>query len=96
MFNNVIHDINGPGLAVYGGYNILVAHNTFYRVGQRTDYLMLISPGRRTCDGEWIGECCAPWAAGAAAVLISQPWLDAAGCNLSPVPPPAQTTSHRR
>lgn len=56
VFNNVIHDIDGPGLAVFGGYNLLIAHNTFYRVGQGTDFLMLIRPGRRTCDGEWVGE----------------------------------------
>ncbi|PRW44629.1 Right handed beta helix region [Chlorella sorokiniana] len=56
VFNNVVHDIDGPGLAIYGGYNILVAHNTFYKVGQQTDSLLVVSPGRRTCDGEWIDD----------------------------------------
>jgi hypothetical protein len=31
--NNVLHDIYGAGLTVAGGYNILLAYNTLYRVG---------------------------------------------------------------
>ena len=31
--NNVFHDIYGAGLSVTGGYNILMAFNTLYRIG---------------------------------------------------------------
>ncbi len=31
--NNVFHDIYGAGLSVTGGYNILLAYNTLYRIG---------------------------------------------------------------
>jgi hypothetical protein len=33
IYNNVFHDIYGAGLSVTGGYNILMAFNTLYRVG---------------------------------------------------------------
>ncbi len=33
VYNNVFHDIYGAGLSVSGGYNILMAYNTLYRVG---------------------------------------------------------------
>ncbi len=33
VVNNVIHDIDGAGLSVSGGYNILMAYNTLYRIG---------------------------------------------------------------
>jgi hypothetical protein len=33
VVNNVIHDIYGAGLSVSGGYNILMAYNTLYRIG---------------------------------------------------------------
>lgn len=33
VVNNVIHDIQGAGLSVSGGYNILMAYNTLYRIG---------------------------------------------------------------
>jgi hypothetical protein len=33
VYNNVIHDIYGAGLSVNGGYNILMAFNTLYRIG---------------------------------------------------------------
>ncbi|KAI7845684.1 hypothetical protein COHA_000798 [Chlorella ohadii] len=56
VYNNIIHDVDGPGLAVYGGYNILVAHNTFYRVGQQAESLLVVRPGLRTCDGEWVDD----------------------------------------
>lgn len=35
--NNVLHDIPGVGMSVSGGYNVLLAHNTLYRVGTSTD-----------------------------------------------------------
>lgn len=33
VINNVIRECNGAGIGVNGGYNILFAHNTLYRVG---------------------------------------------------------------
>ena len=33
VVNNLLHDIHGVGLSVSGGYNILMAYNTLYRVG---------------------------------------------------------------
>jgi len=33
VVNNLFHDIHGAGLSVSGGYNILMAYNTLYRVG---------------------------------------------------------------
>lgn len=29
--NNIIHDVWGAGLSVFGGYSILMAHNTLYK-----------------------------------------------------------------
>jgi len=29
--NNLIHDVWGAGLSVFGGYSILLAHNTLYK-----------------------------------------------------------------
>lgn len=29
--NNIVHDVWGAGLSVWGGYNILLAHNTLYK-----------------------------------------------------------------
>lgn len=48
--NNVIRDVTGAGLGVYGGYNILMAHNTLYRVGKRS-HMLEIKLGDRSCDG---------------------------------------------
>jgi hypothetical protein len=49
IINNVIHDISGAALGVNGGYNILLAHNTAYRVGSRS-HLVEIVFGARSCD----------------------------------------------
>ena len=35
--NNILHDIPGVGMSVSGGYNILFAYNTLYRVATSTD-----------------------------------------------------------
>ena len=35
--NNVLHDIPGVAMSVSGGYNVLLAYNTLYRVGIATD-----------------------------------------------------------
>lgn len=29
--NNIVHDVWGAGLSVWGGSNILLAHNTLYK-----------------------------------------------------------------
>jgi hypothetical protein len=49
--NNVIHDTEGAGLGVNGGYDILLAHNTLYRVGTR-DHMLEVTFGNRSCDGQ--------------------------------------------
>jgi hypothetical protein len=33
VVNNILHHVYGAGLSVAGGYNVLLAHNTLYRVG---------------------------------------------------------------
>lgn len=52
--NNVVHDVGNAGLAVRGGYNILLAYNTLYRVGIGTTggAMLLVAPGGRSCDGD--------------------------------------------
>lgn len=50
IFNNIIHDTEGAGLGVNGGYNILMAYNTLYRVGSRSHALEFVY-GERSCDG---------------------------------------------
>lgn len=51
--NNIIHDTQGAGIGVNGGYNILMAHNTMYRVGSRSHVIEVVFGGR-SCDGEII------------------------------------------
>ncbi len=51
VINNIIHDTEGAGLGVNGGYNILMAHNTLYHVGQR-DHVIEVVFGSRSCDGD--------------------------------------------
>ena len=50
VINNVVHDTEGAGLGVNGGYNILMAWNTLYRVGRRSHVIEVV-PGSRSCDG---------------------------------------------
>lgn len=50
VVNNVIHDTVGAGLGVNGGYDVLLAYNTLYRVGSRSHMLELVF-GARSCDG---------------------------------------------
>ncbi len=64
VVNNVIRDCEGAGLGVNGGYNILMAHNTLYRVGSRS-HVLEFTHGRRGCDGNDAAAC--------------QPYLDAGG-----------------
>jgi fibronectin type 3 domain-containing protein len=51
VVNNIIHDTEGAGLGVNGGYNILMAWNTLYRVGRRS-HLIEVVHGSRSCDGD--------------------------------------------
>ncbi len=54
--NNVVHDTDGAGLGVNGGYNILMAYNTLYNVGKR-DHLIEFVYGGRSCDGNDAAAC---------------------------------------
>jgi hypothetical protein len=49
IINNILHDISGAALGVNGGYNILLAHNTAYRIGSRS-HLVEVVFGLRSCD----------------------------------------------
>jgi len=48
--NNVVHHVEGAGIGVNGGYNILMAYNTLYYVGARSHVIEVVHGGR-TCDG---------------------------------------------
>jgi hypothetical protein len=53
FINNLLHDLPGVGMSVSGGYNILLAYNTLYRVGYSSDpgYPLVQSvPGERGCN----------------------------------------------
>ncbi len=62
VINNIIHDTVGAGLGVNGGYNILMAHNTLYRVGSRSHGIEVVFGGHG-CDGD-VATCAANNAAG--------------------------------
>ncbi len=49
--NNVIHDVQGAGFGVNGGYNILMAHNTLVNVGSRSHVIEVVF-GSHSCDGD--------------------------------------------
>ena len=49
--NNVVHNVEGAGFGVNGGYNVLIANNILYRVGER-DHLLEFVAGHRSCDGQ--------------------------------------------
>lgn len=55
IINNLIYNTEGAALGVNGGYRVLVAHNTAYRVGTRSHLLEVVF-GERTCDGETTGD----------------------------------------
>jgi hypothetical protein len=55
IVNNVLHDIYGAALGVNGGYGVLIAHNTAFRVGTRSHVLEIVF-GERSCDGD-IAAC---------------------------------------
>lgn len=60
--NNLIHDTDGAGMGVNGGYNILLAHNTLYRIGRRS-HVIEVALGGRGCDGD-ASRCAAHLAEG--------------------------------
>jgi|GEM_PF-433095 len=62
VVNNLIYDIDGGAFGVNGGYNVLFAYNTAYRVGARS-HLIEVGHGIRSCDGDSMG-CAAHLAAG--------------------------------
>ena len=49
--NNVVHDTEGAAVGANGGYNVLFAYNTFYRIGTRS-HVFEAGLGSRSCDGE--------------------------------------------
>jgi hypothetical protein len=55
IVNNILHDIPGVGLSVAGGYNVLLAYNTLYKVGyftgegERSYPLAQFTHGARSC-----------------------------------------------
>lgn len=57
--NNVLHDIPGVGMSVAGGYNVLLAYNTLYKVGTSQDPgygLVQLTHGARSCDTAGAGR----------------------------------------
>jgi hypothetical protein len=51
--NNVLHHIPGVGIGVSGGYNVLFAYNTLYKVAVSEDPgypLLLLTHGARSCE----------------------------------------------
>lgn len=49
VVNNYVHDVDGAGLGVNGGFNVLLAWNTLVRVGSRS-HLIEVGFGARSCD----------------------------------------------
>jgi hypothetical protein len=60
--NNVVRNVEGAGIGVNGGYNILMAYNTLYDVGARSHVIEVVHGGR-TCDGNTT-QCAARLAQG--------------------------------
>ncbi len=50
IVDNVVHDTDGAGLGVAGGFNVVFAYNTLYSVGSRSHVVEFVR-GRRGCDG---------------------------------------------
>jgi hypothetical protein len=67
FINNVVYNTQYAGIAVLGGYNMLIAYNTLYKIGidkngDRT--LMTFNLGQRGCDGAEPDTCNAHHLAG--------------------------------
>ncbi|WIA19213.1 hypothetical protein OEZ85_003855 [Tetradesmus obliquus] len=72
--NNVIRDVWGAGLSVFGGYSILLAHNTLHRVGSRS----------HTIEIQFSSRGCSGTAAACAALSAQGGWLPSApGASIS-------------
>lgn len=54
VIGNRIWNTEGAGLGVNGGYNTVMAHNTLYRVGERSHVVEFVH-GSRSCDGDIAG-----------------------------------------
>lgn len=76
FINNVIHDTDGAGFGVNGGYNILLAFNTLYRVGSISHGIEVVY-GLRGCDGN-VATCAANLNAGGWGLLDTE--------NQEPIP----------
>jgi len=50
VVNNFVHDTEGAAFGAAGAYGVLIAYNTAYRVGSRSQLLDIVL-GRRSCDG---------------------------------------------
>lgn len=50
VYGNYVHDTEGAGLGVNGGYDVLLARNELRRVGRRSHAIEIVH-GSRSCDG---------------------------------------------
>lgn len=61
--NNLVYNIEGAGVNVQGGYDILIAHNTLYNVGlgsgTTSSQMISLAHGRRNCQADSLE--CAAW-----------------------------------
>lgn len=57
IVSNVVHDTGGAALAVCGGYNVLAAFNTAWRVGHARDVVVVGLGGRGWGAGRWEPLC---------------------------------------
>lgn len=62
VYRNLVIDTDGAGLGINGGYNVVLAHNTLYRVGRRSHVIEVVG-GARSCDGN-VEQCRARQQAG--------------------------------
>ncbi len=51
FINNLVYDTDGAGAGVQGGFNVLIAYNTFRNIGARSHILEVVFGGR-SCDGQ--------------------------------------------
>lgn len=51
FINNVVHNVEGAAVGAQGAFNVLFAHNTFYRIGSRS-HVFEATAGLRSCDGQ--------------------------------------------
>ncbi|MFM2447674.1 MAG: hypothetical protein RIS44_124 [Pseudomonadota bacterium] len=51
FINNLVHNVEGAAIGAQGAFNVLFAHNTFYRIGSRSHVFEAVA-GLRSCDGQ--------------------------------------------